>query len=360
MACSSSSSCCGTNPCTCNTCDPEEEPLASALNNFITSFYGSIVKTCVDNQVVWVLPCSLDDGIPGYPRVAGEGLACYFSRVFESITGSALIKVDGSDSTPGFLADKVVGGGGITLTILNPGGDEQLQIDTVTGAPGKVGVSAADTTIDFLQSKLSATGITFSITNPGANEVLNLTADGEVLISVADTTRGFVGAKITVGSGISKTIVNPGANETLNLVNTGLGLVTITGADTTPAVLNSKITVGPGLAKSTVNPGANEVLNITNAASSSIGASNIDWSLSNAFFKTLGANTAFTFSNETDSQSIVVAITNTAGNFTATWPAGVLWANASEPVLTLGAKTDVFTFVRINSILYGSVVQNMS
>lgn len=124
--------------------------------------------------------------------------------------------------------------------------------------------------------------------------------------------------------------------------------------------MNSKVTVGPGLAKTTVNPGANEVLNIGNAASISIAASNIDWSLSNCFYKTLGANTTFTFSNDSDAQTIVVAITNTVGNFTATWPSAVQWTGATEPVLTTGAKTDVFTFVKINGVIYASVVQNMS
>lgn len=307
-----------------------------------------------------MLPCDLDAGITGYPRVAGEGIACYFLRVFNGITASSLILVDGSDTTPGFLADKVVAGGGTILTILNPGGNEQIQIDTVVGTPGQVAVSVADTTTDFLAAKISGVGITATILNPGANEVLQLEDDGTLNVTVADTTLGYLNTKLTVGAGISKSVVNPGANETLNLVNTGLGLVTVTGADTTPAVLNSKITVGPGLTTSVVNPGADEDLLITNAASSSIGASNIDWSLSNTFFKTLGANTTFTFSNETDSQTIIVAITNTAGNFTASWPAGVLWTNASEPVLTLGAKTDVFTFVRINAVIYGNVVPNMS
>lgn len=357
MSCSS----CGCDPCNEITCDPANEPLASALNNFITSFYGSLTKTCVNNNVVWVLPCDLDAGITGYPRIAGEGLACYFLRVFNGITSSTQILVDASDTTPGFLADKVVAGGGVTLTVLNPGGNESLQIDTVVGAPGRIFVSAADTTLDFLNVKLTAgAGLTGTIVNPGANETFDLTSDGNVKVTGADTTLGFLSTKITTGTGISATVVNPGANETLNLVATTSGLVAVTGADTTPAVLNSKITVGPGLTTSVVNPGGDEDLLITNAASSSIGASNIDWSLSNTFFKTLGANTTFTFSNESDSQTIIVAITNTAGNFTATWPVGVLWANGSEPVLTLGVKTDVFTFVRINSILYGSVVQNMS
>lgn len=76
--------------CTCNggghssTCDASNEPLASALNNFVTSFFGSLTKTCVNNQVAWVLPCNLDKGVAGFPRNSGEGLACYFLRFIQT------------------------------------------------------------------------------------------------------------------------------------------------------------------------------------------------------------------------------------------------------------------------------------
>lgn len=219
---------CNSNPCTTAACDPANEPLASALNNFITAFFGSLTKTCVNDQVVWVLPCDLDDGFPGYPRVAGEGLACYFIRVFGLISASTFIKVTSADTTPSNLQPKTSAGNEITLAVINPGGNEQLQI-------------------------------AYAI-----------------------------------------------------------------------------------------------------PVSSQISASNIDWSLSYTFYKTLGANTAFTFSNTQNGKSIVVAITNTAGNFTASWPAGIRWRFASVPVLTVGAFTDVFTFVNINGTIYGSVVQSMA
>lgn len=82
MSCSS----CHTNPCRCISCDAANEPLASALNNFITAFFGSVEKTCVNNQIQWVLPCDLDNGIPTFPRFAGEGLACYFLRYVQQQT----------------------------------------------------------------------------------------------------------------------------------------------------------------------------------------------------------------------------------------------------------------------------------
>lgn len=73
--------------CSCNnSCDPEHEPLPSTVDNFVTQFFGEVTKTCVDGSIVWTLPCNLDEGIPGYPRQEGEGLACYFSRVLEDIS----------------------------------------------------------------------------------------------------------------------------------------------------------------------------------------------------------------------------------------------------------------------------------
>lgn len=92
-------------------------------------------------------------------------------------------------------------------------------------------------------------------------------------------------------------------------------------------------------------------------ASVTISASAIDWSAGTSFYKTLGADTTFTFSNITDGQTIIVALTNTSGNYVATWPT-VNWAGGSAPVQTVGAHTDVYTFVRINGVTYGNAVQN--
>jgi hypothetical protein len=95
----------------------------------------------------------------------------------------------------------------------------------------------------------------------------------------------------------------------------------------------------------------------TDAATSAISASAIDWSLSGTFSKTLAANTTFTFSNATDGRTIVVALTNTTGNYTVTWPT-VSWTGGTAPVQTIGAKTDVYTLIKIGSTTYGSVIPN--
>lgn len=93
-------------------------------------------------------------------------------------------------------------------------------------------------------------------------------------------------------------------------------------------------------------------------APQAISASAIDWATGNVFTKTLAANTTFTFSNQTSGQVIVVRITNTASNYTVTWPGSVLWSAGVTPTQTTGAKSDVYTFVYDGTTTFGSVVQN--
>jgi hypothetical protein len=91
-----------------------------------------------------------------------------------------------------------------------------------------------------------------------------------------------------------------------------------------------------------------------------ISASDIDWSLvaqGGVCTKTLAANTTFTFSNLTSGKKIVVVLTNTASNYTVTWPT-VSWPNGITPVMTTGVHTDIYTFVDIGGTIYGSYVQN--
>lgn len=93
-------------------------------------------------------------------------------------------------------------------------------------------------------------------------------------------------------------------------------------------------------------------------ASQTISASDIDWSQGNLFTKTLAANTTFTFSNQVSGQVVVVRVTNTASNYTVTWPVGVLWSGGTAPTQTIGAKSDVYTFVYDGTTTYGSAVQD--
>jgi len=85
-----------------------------------------------------------------------------------------------------------------------------------------------------------------------------------------------------------------------------------------------------------------------------IAASAIDWAAGSSFSKTLSANTTFTFANTASGQSITVAVTNTASNYTVTWPT-VKWPGDLVPTQSTGVQTDVYTFKNIGGVIYGSV-----
>lgn len=86
MSCPSN---CGENPCQSSETNTIEcESLQSQISNFTQQFFGDLVKTEVNGQIVWSLPCNLEIGLPNNPRADGEGLACYFLRLFnEGIIG---------------------------------------------------------------------------------------------------------------------------------------------------------------------------------------------------------------------------------------------------------------------------------
>lgn len=81
---------CTTSPCSHShtTCDATNEPLSSALNNFITTFYGTVTRTCVNNVVTWTLPCDLEAGSAAFPRNSGESVACYFMRFLDTFNAN--------------------------------------------------------------------------------------------------------------------------------------------------------------------------------------------------------------------------------------------------------------------------------
>lgn len=89
---------CGSNPCQVtqeNTAACESLP--SQISNFTAQFFGEVIKTETDGVVSWSLPCGLDVGLPNNPRAAGEGLACYFLRLFED----GILGLTGPQGAPG-------------------------------------------------------------------------------------------------------------------------------------------------------------------------------------------------------------------------------------------------------------------
>lgn len=89
--------------------------------------------------------------------------------------GDHKVLVDGTDTTAGFLAAKLVAGAGVTLAVLNAPGDEQLQV-TAAG-DHQVMVDAFDTTSGFLTAKVApGPGIIIDVIGAPGSEQLRITA----------------------------------------------------------------------------------------------------------------------------------------------------------------------------------------
>lgn len=85
---------------------------------------------------------------------------------------------------------------------------------------------------------------------------------------------------------------------------------------------------------------------------------NVDCSTGDTFQeRLLAANTTLTLTNLADGQVVVVPVKNTTAPYTLTWVGIDEWKGTGgvAPVLSTGAKTDVFTFVKCGAKVFGSV-----
>jgi len=83
-----------------------------------------------------------------------------------------------------------------------------------------------------------------------------------------------------------------------------------------------------------------------------ISALDINWGLGDTYYKSISADSTFTFSNDVNGKSIAVAITNTdASDHAITWPAGVK-ADLNYDGTVVTGTTSLFTFVKINGVVY--------
>src|SRR5438105_277092 len=178
----------------------------------------------------------------------------------------------GADTTPNYLSSKLSAGSNVTLTTQNPGGNETTQVSATTQVGDrKTQVDASDTTPNYLAPKLVAgSNITLTVQNPSGNENIKIDAAGassdhKVGNTVADTTPNFLTSKLAAGSNITLTTLNPGGNEQTSIaasVQTGDHKTLVDGSDTTANFLSSKIVAGTNITLTILNVGANEQISI--------------------------------------------------------------------------------------------------
>lgn len=269
-----------------------------------------------------------------------------FSSGAGSVAGTdtilqAINKLDGNTSAkmtnPMTTAEDLIKGGASgSPTRLAVGSNGQCL--TVSG--GSVGWGTCGTS-----SPLTTKGDLY--TYDTGNARLPVGTDGQVLTADSAQSTGIKWATSTAGDFSSNTATS---------VDGEVVLFSGTGGKTGKRATGTgyaKLSSGVLSTQSTPLPVAD-----TTISTQAIGASAIDWSTGSVFTKTLGANTTFTFSNQTSGQTIVVRLTNTASNYTVTWPT-VKWPGGTVPVMSTGATSDVYTFVYDGTNIYGSYVQDL-
>lgn len=266
--------------------------------------YGAIdarIPVGVDGQMLYadsleVLGLKWDDAPPG---VTDE-----------------LAKISATDTTSDFLQAKIAQGANITLTVLSPGGDEQLEIAAPTPFASPMTTKGDVFTFDTGDQRLGVgTDGQILVANSAAGTGLNwvdavstlpLTTKGDLLVYTTTPTRLGVGAdgQYLVADSIQaegvawKTLVQPAtkgdilSNNGTIVANMGIGadgeyiiadsaspmgmkwatgqltdeLAKVTTNDTTPSFLDTKIQAGNNITLNVLNPGADERLEIVSTA----------------------------------------------------------------------------------------------
>lgn len=169
---------CGKNPCsTSSTNTAECESLPSQIQNFTDQFFGTVTKTEVNGVVSWILPCNLDVGLPNNSRAEGEGLACYFLRLFEE----GIVGLTGPQGETG--ADGTNGNNAYTVTLAS---FEQPTLDNPT------------VTIRTAYNPAIVEGINIFVESSGWYQVDTTNVNGYINVTLTKAVTGATGT-ITAG-----------------------------------------------------------------------------------------------------------------------------------------------------------------
>lgn len=190
--------------------------------------------------------------------------------------------------------------------------------------------------------------ISYSAGATAGSEVVTLASNlGNINVQIADG--------VSTNTQIKNAIAAALGNAVDSLYASDLVSVSIAGGHETDAASVTSATAMTGAAQTPAPSFTGRVI-----PSVAVASTVIDWSLGKLYSKTLSANTTFTFVNAVDGVEIEVALTNTASNYTVTWPSGIKWVGGSAPTQTVGAKTDVYRFRQIGTVIYATAAQNLS
>jgi hypothetical protein len=221
------------------------ESLPSKLANFTEQFFGTVVKSDVAGGVTWTLPCGLETGLPANPRGYGEGVACYFLRVFYD----SIRALKGPTGDAG--ADGAAGGNAISFVTT---GFSQPAVGGTVAILVQPTPALLVGCYLFIQESgwyqvVSVAGdslvVTLLVSAPGAGV---LVAAGAVIVPVSPTGTPITGLPGLSGAAGARGVQGPDgvkgtdANKGVNGMITGVGLADmqahISGAQPIPVVFS--------------------------------------------------------------------------------------------------------------------------
>ena len=194
------------------TISPESVP--SLIGNLVYALYGTIEKSVSSGRVIWNIPCDPNNTteIFDQPRLADEGLMCYFIRLANDGTFMGATGPVGATGASGFIGSNgSTGATGLTGATGPSGGPTGATGPTgLTGATGPSGGPTGATGVagPTGATGLGATGATgIGIKGGGTDEVF--WENDQVVTTnytITANKNAFTAGPITINAGVVVTV----------------------------------------------------------------------------------------------------------------------------------------------------------
>jgi len=103
---------------------PQQESVASQLENLSTKLFGPFTRTIQNGRGIWTGLCSITSAIPGFARSDNEGFICYILR-YLTTNPNAMTGIGPPEgvvtASPGALYVNTNGGANATLYVKESG-----------------------------------------------------------------------------------------------------------------------------------------------------------------------------------------------------------------------------------------------